>query len=346
MRLLRYSPDMFGLLKSITPSGSGLSHEAFVNYYYATRPECALHVLVDGRGAPVGTVGVERMPFEYDGRPHTFGFASNLFGAVPAAGGYLYLHWMKSAPIGMVFGGSADTHRILRAQHWTYYSGIGTYRLNWTYPVQEGESGRHRIVKAVLRRASKDLNWAERAASVCAASVSAREEREYRNEMIAMSSAFTLRLAPDLSYLRWRYALDIPFARYRVFTIYEGSALIGYVVIRDRSDHVIVAHADGTNPRLLAMGILRAVVAATEGRSRCGLMTTSSHPEMQQVFLAAGFRKRRAERPLALGAIRGRVDLDADTSGWMVSYEWGDNALRPPFDDAPQSLSTNRTALA
>ena len=116
MRLVRYTPAMLPSLQAIATPDSGLGDRAFVDYYYATREHCQLHLALDPQGVVIGSIGIELMPFEHEGQRKTIAFGSNFHAAHSGVGGFLFLTWMKSAPLSLVFGGSPDTHRILRAQ--------------------------------------------------------------------------------------------------------------------------------------------------------------------------------------------------------------------------------------
>ena len=133
MRLTTYTPadcdDLRRAAQRIGPHSS-LGHQPFVDYYYATRDSCRLYLARDADESIVGTIGVELLSFRFDARPLTLGFASNYLALLQGAGGHLFLKWMKSAPIGAVFGGSADTHKIIGNQKWTYFGGVATYHFN------------------------------------------------------------------------------------------------------------------------------------------------------------------------------------------------------------------------
>jgi hypothetical protein len=159
-----------------------------------------------------------------------------------------------------------------------------------------------------------------------------REQREYRDQLATLPSPFLLRLAPDLEYLRWRYSLALPFAKYRLFEIAAADSTIGYVILHERANQVVVSHADGSNARLLAAGIMKAVAFVIEGDfNPRKIVLTSTHPEMRAVFEASGMRPTRQGRPFALKSQRGTPLFSQDTMSWSINFDWGDNSLRPPF---------------
>jgi hypothetical protein len=164
--------------------------------------------------------------------------------------------------------------------------------------------------------------------------VSVREEHEYSAELLPRRSPFTVRFAPSVSYLAWRYAFGLSFVRYRLFRILRGSESVGYVVINQSRERLIVAHCDGDDPTTLAYGVLLSVVEAAGRDVRPhGVVLASSHPEMAEIYRRFGFRARRSDRPLAIGGEGPPRTVPTDTTGWLVNYDWGDNGLRAPFLD-------------
>jgi hypothetical protein len=332
MRLVRYTPDQFASLQSIATPQSGLSERSFVDYYYATRNECQLHLAVDTDGEVIGSIGIEQMPFEYRGERHTIAFGSNFCAAHSGVGGFLYLTWMKSAPMSMVFGGSQDTHAILRAQNWAYYPDVAMYQANMRYASRAGDSLARRVAKRFLRAALGGPDIRRRVAALKAGRIEVREQREYRAALETLRSPFTLRLAPDPEYLSWRYALDLPFAKYRLFEIAAGEGLAGYVILHERPNRIVVAQADGSDAKSLAVGIMKAIAQVTESDSSPReILLTSTHPEMQAVFADCGMSLAGQGRPFALKSRRGANPIAQDTTNWLINFDWGDNSLRPPF---------------
>jgi len=339
-QLVQYTPEHFGLLRRAAEQvaqATSLLHRPFVDHYYTASEWCSLHLFLADDGTVAGTVGVERMPLACGDDALTVGFGSSFYTLQPGAGGYLFMQWLKTCPAGLVFGGSADTHRILRQQQWTYYPGVKLYHLNQAYEPRPGEPVWRRLARrAVL--AARRTSLAECAARLPAeaARLAVVEERAYTDDLLPDRSPFSLRFAPGVDYLRWRYGLDLPFVRYRLFRILDGDATAGYVVLNDRPDRLVVTHADGTDPTTLACGVLLSLVDASRDDERPRAATLAcSHPAMQQVYERSRFRAAAAERPFALGSLRGKIAVPADTSGWLVNLGWGDNDLRAPFLDPP-----------
>jgi len=339
--------------------GVGLIHRPFVDYYYATRPECKLYLCVDDDGSVLGSFGVELMPFQYGDRRLTLGFGSNFHALQKGVGGLLYLQFMQASPISLINGGSEDSNRLYRSQGWTYYPGLQILVLNRIFRPWPGDPRWRRELKRVLNRINPIFHprvnltrLAARLQKGPAADLAVREEHAYLEDLMPQHSPFTLRFAPDVDYLTWRYGLGLKFVQYRLFRITAGEATIGYVVLRITPDRLIVGHCDGDDPTTLAYGILLSMGAASRGDRRPREVTaTSSHSLMQRIFKSVGFETLQTDRPLAMKSLRQSGQLPTpDTSNWLINHDWGDNGLRAPFPDqevdheAKPSVS-NATAL-
>jgi hypothetical protein len=345
VRLAEYAPDAFGPLhaaaeKLHVPS---LCHRPFVDYYYSGNPWCKLYLLTADSGAIAGIIGLDQMRFAAGERLLTLAFATNYHAAQPGAGGLLYLHWMKTSSFGLVFGGSEDTHNILRQQRWAYFAGVKALVLDRPYLLWPGEPLWRRWAKRLLAQVPR-VSIADRARRIPLAvrqRLSVHEEQRFTEDMLPATSPFSFRFAPTLDYLNWRYRTGLSFVRYRLFRVRAEGRTVGYVVLNDSPAKVIVAQCDGEEPTTLAYGALLSLVTAmaTGPRGR-EVILTCSHPEMQRTYQQFGFRAAGPDRPFVVGSRRGPVDLPADTSRWLVNYDWGDNGLRAPFlDQAPAARS-------
>jgi hypothetical protein len=285
-------------------------------------------------GSIAGILGIARMRFEWNGTELPVAFGANFHALRPGAGGLLYLHWTRSAPVGLVFGGSADAHRIYREQKWVYYAGARILMLN-PEPVQRPDDPLWRRAARQLRAALQRKPIARYGVRLPDAvrHVAVREEHAWDEALLPRRSPFTFRYAPLLDELAWRYALDLPHVRYRLFRVSRDGTPCGYVVLQDRPERVLVAHADGEDPVALAAGIVRAVleVGGQDRRAR-SVVVASTSPVMRAVLLDSGYRVR-AERPLAMRAFRPSQALPDDPASWLVNFDWGDNGLRTPFLD-------------
>lgn len=274
------------------------------------------------------------MRFEWNGTELPVAFGANFHALRPGTGGLLYLHWTRSAPVGLVFGGSLDAHRIYREQKWVYFSGARVLMLNPEPLQRPGDALWRRVARQLRARIQRKPigRYGTRLPDAVRA-VTVREEHAWGEELLPRRSPFALRYAPPLDELSWRYALDLPHVRYRLFRVLRAGTACGYVVIQDRPERLLVAHADGDDPEALAGGIVRAVLAvAGDDRHARSVVLASTCPAMRGVFLDVGFRVR-SERPLAMRAFRPSQALPADPSTWLVNFDWGDNGLRTPFLD-------------
>ena len=336
MRIEPYTSEHYPRLEAAARASGvaqSLLHRDFVEWYYHSREWCRLFLVFVDDETIGGVIGLEHLRIETGGETVDVGAGSNLASFQPRAGAYLFLHWMRSCDLGLVFGGSEDMHRILAGQRgrWTYYDGVRTLTLNGRFAPRMGRRGWRRLAASVLRRVGPYVHPARALARVVQAGTVPRVEVEevpvLTDDLLPPAPGpFTLRLAPPADYLRWRYDPGLPFIRYRVFRIGAGG---GYVILNDRPDELLVAHADAGDPRLLAAGILAAIAAAVEGADPCRrVVLSAAHVEMQAVFAAAGFTVAATGRRFALGQGRRRVAVDPDTSRWLVGYDWIDNGLR------------------
>jgi len=332
MQIIEYTPRHAELLRAATSqlASRNLRNRDFVNHYYASSPWCRLYLLVSHDDV-AGVVGVERMPFRRDSRQITVGFGTNYYSLKPGAGGFLFLHWMKSCDLGISFGGSPDAHHVIRSQKWPYFEGIGVYLLNNPFQSYPGQPLWKRAAKWVARQSTRRriaTHFRDIPARVLER-FSVREEIEYTEDLLPKSSPFDLRFTPSAAYLSWRYATRLPFVRYRLFRILDGNTTAGYVILNDTPDRVVVAQCDGEDPEAIAWGVVLSVLKiAREDRAPRTVMLTCCHPAMQEVYKSVGFKKD-STHPFALGSLRPGIapPADAATSNWLVNFDWGDNGL-------------------
>ena len=331
--VIEYTPAHFERLQQAVgrlDRAYSLRYRPFVDHYYAGGRWCRLYLFLRDAGTVDGTLGVELMPFAIGSEKVTLGFGSNFHALRPGVGGVLFLRWMRACPRGLVFGGSADTHRLLRGQRWTYLEGATTYHLNAPYAARPKDRWWMTAAKWTLRHTARTVvsEWTRRLRDEGASRLSVREECAYAEDLLPRRSPFAVRFAPPVAYLAWRYALGLSFVRYRLFRILREGESVGYVVINQSPERLIVAHCDGDDPASLAYGVLLGVAEAArcDGELR-GVVLASSHPGMAAIYQQFGFRARRRPRPLAVGDHA----IPTDTSTWLINYDWGDNGLRAPF---------------
>ena len=332
------------------PPTSGLFHRPFVDYYYATQDWCKLFLAVDKDDRVVGTIGVDRMGFESESGEMTLGFASNYYSFMPGVGAFLFMQRLNSCPLGLVFGGGEDTHRVIRSLGWTYYPEITSYHLNWSYPTSPGEPSWRKAAKGILRHSCRKKigSYASRLLAASRAEVSLHPERSFSDDLLPRKSPFAFRFAPSLAYLNWRYNTELSFVRYRLFRITARRTTVGYVVISEKPDCLIVAQCDGVDPETLAYGVISSIVeVGKQDRYPRTVMLTSSHSRMQEIYREFGFRAGKSGRRFAVGGYKRDVTLDPDTSRWLINYDWGDNGLHSPFLDqvADPSVSGDKIRI-
>ena len=334
MPVVEYTPKHFeALCRFVDRVGErlALTNRPFVDYYYASQDWCRLYLYVGNDGTILATYGLDRMRFEYHDREMMIGFGSNFYSLQPGLGGVLFIHWHNACPIGIVYGGSADTHKMLRGRKWAFYNGVRMYVLNKPYEAHLGDGWLRMAAKSVLRQTlRKNLSaYGSRIPAKIRARISIREERAFTEDLLPHESPFTFRLAPPAYYLNWRYNTELSFVRYRL-----GGRSTGYVVFNESPERLLVAQCDGMDAHTLAYGVvLGALEAAREDRKPRSVALASCHPGMQEIYQRVGFRAERADRTFAIGTLRGPVDIAPNTSNWLVNFDWGDNGLRPPFRD-------------
>jgi hypothetical protein len=339
VRLVEYDPAHFDLLQRAAErmGATALRHRPFVDHYYGSSTWCRLYLAMVDDETIGATIGVEFMRFQHGPRSLVLGFGSNFFSLQPGSGGLLFMQWVKSCDVGLVFGGSGDTHRMLQAQKWTYVP-VKTYYFNPAYRAERREPAwrvtakwiaRHLTRPADLRRRLQQLDQDQ------ARNVEVKEESDYDQTLLPDRSPFAFRYAPPVECLRWRYDTRLSFVRYRLFRILVSGRTAGYVIVNDAPDRLMVAHCDGDDPTTLAHGVLLALAEASREDSRSReIVLTACHPEMQRLYQRAGFvTQSRWDRQFVLGPPRRWTDATPDTSSWLVNLDWGDNGLRTPFLD-------------
>jgi len=339
MQVIDYTPQRYEALRQFvarTGMRLSLAHRPFVDYYYRAGDSCRLYLFLENDETIAATFGVERMRFEHRGQELMVGFGSNFYSLRPGVGGILFIRWLSSSAIGLVYGGSPDTHKLIRSRRWIYYTGVREYVLNDPFEPRPGERWWRIAARAVLRRIrrAKLSEYARRIPAEIRNRLSVREEQAYSQDLMPRESPFTFRFAPTLDHLNWRYNLRLSFVRYRLFRILDGGHTAGYVVINDSPERLMVAHCDGTERRTLAYGVLLSVLqAGCEDREPRTVLVASTHPAMRQIYERFGFRPKPSDRDFALGTLQGPAEVEPDTSNWLISFDWGDNGLRPPFLD-------------
>ena len=333
MRISEYTPEQFDRLSSASRliTSRNLGCREFVNHYYASSPWCKLHLLASRDDALIGLLGIEQMPFSHRSKGITVGFGTNYYSMEPGAGGFLFLHWMKRCDLGISFGGSEDAHNVIRSQKWPYFDGVDVYLLNKPYHTYSGQPAWKRAAKWVARHSTrrKIAAYSRNVPAQISKQICVQEEFAYNDDLLPKASPFEFRFAPTAEYLSWRYALRLPFVRYRLFRILTGQRTSGYVILNENPERVLVSQCDGDDPETLAWGVVLSIlnVGCTDQYPRT-VMLTCCHPVMQEIYRSVGFKKD-STHPFALGSLRAGIApaSGAATSNWLVNFDWGDNGL-------------------
>ena len=187
-------------------------------------------------------LGLERMNFATPEGELQLGIGTNFAAFERAAGGLLFMQLIKSSDLGMMFGGSHDSHRIARGLHWTYFSSVRRFHLNRGYELPLGEVWWKRLARTALRL-RPPVNVAETARRVlCDGSLPSVE--------VAEESRFTEDLLPQTATLQPPFQ---PRCRIPQLEIQHGAAIRPLPAVSDprfREDgglrgHQPAAAADG-----------------------------------------------------------------------------------------------------
>jgi hypothetical protein len=344
MPIIEYTPAHFDDLQEMVarlPGNMNLRHRSFVDYYYATRPWCKLYLYVSDSGKVLGTLGRELLRFE-----HQFGsrtreimirIGSNWYSLQPGIGGRLTRFSAAANPntFGMTLVVSQKALQVLQHYNWVPVTGIRGYFLNGPCSLFPGRSWK-RVANALSRFAGKPISsFASGILPETKARISVCEENSYSEDLLPRKSPFVFRFAPTVEYLSWRYDLGSSFVRYRLFRILSRGSTLGYVILNEAPNHIIVAQCDGETPAVLAQGVLLAVLelGAYDRRPRTVFLSCCHH-EMRRLFEDFGFRAKpwHVDLPFAFRDIPPQLDL-SETGKWLINYDWCDNGLQAPFLD-------------
>jgi hypothetical protein len=342
LKIVKYTPAMFDKVfeqVSKLRSDHPLRFRGFVDAYYASSEFCQLNMALDEQGVVAGLQGVEWMPFEDQGRKLKLGFGSNFYAFRPGAGAYPLMSWLRCCDAGLIFGCSRQMKNMITRAGWRFFTGVKYMRVNRRFSADPQDGALKGVVKRLLNHAPfrQTLTSLANRLPPSVRGVTATEVDCITDDLLDFKSAFGFRFAPDREYLAWRYGPEVRYLRYRTFRIARNGRHVGYAVLLDKIEQVVVAHADGSEPMALAAGIVKAISAIARGtRDFREVVLTSAHAAMQQVFENVGFVNRpKWDPPFALGGLKGGFDIATPVSEWMVNYGWGDNALRPPFVEKP-----------
>lgn len=340
MAIIEYTPELFDKLQEMVarvPRNMNLAHRPFVDYYYATRNWCKLYLFMSESGSVLGTIGRELLRFEQDSREVTIRLASNWFSLQRGVGGQLTTFSAAANPnsFGMVLMASRIALQVVGHQGWVPIAGVTGYFLNGCslHPWNAWWKSAANLI--VQRVAGKRLpRFTSRIPPDVKARVTVREEHSYSADMLPRRSPFRFRFAPTVEHLDWRYHLSLSFVRYRLFRILAGGASVGYVILNESPEQIMVAQCDGEDAAVLAYGVLLAILqAGAHDQSPRLVFLSCCHAEMKAIYQQFGFRPRLSgDLPFGFRVLPPGLD-PASISSWLVNYDWSDNGLQAPFLD-------------
>jgi len=340
LQVKRYEPHEFADLLAFSsqlPFETTLIHERFVNYYYTTSNFCYLYTLRNQKKDIIGSVGIEKMQFQYRDKPIILANGSNL-NVITKGGGHgkiLFTKWLEEGDFGIVFGGSPDTHNILQKQEWDYFDGANLMYYNKPVKIYVTDPVWKRAIVNILRLIpGPSLNSSINKISHTFPEFNKLRtiECDYSDIELPNKSPFDFHFNPSKEYLKWRYNTHLDFVNYRLFRIEDFNGMqVGYVIINLKPGIAMVAHVDGTDPKKLALGTIKCLECLRDIIENSIVFLASSHIKMQKIFFRFGFKLSRLDRKLAIGAIKKPTNIDQNTSNWIINFDWGDNGLRLPF---------------
>jgi len=116
--------------------------------------------------------------------------------------------------------------------------------------------------------------------------------------------------------------LTLSFVRYRLFRVLDEEKTVGYVILNDSPERILVAQCDGEDAQTLAMASCSAFCKlATRILSHALYSLVCCHPEMQKIYKRFGFKKSGADCHSRWSLGIQRADR-SDTSKWLVNLDW------------------------
>ena len=332
MKIVEYTEEhsaaLLSALDTIAWRAPLLRSPEFVRHYFLSRPACRLLLLVLDDGRVGATLGSERIGIEMDGTRYEAAVLSNTYSMSEGTFPFLYLHWMRSAEVGIAFPGNQLLRDMLARQpRWHAIPGLRTYWLNWAYPRNAGDPAWKALLKPLVRRLKRvdQESFPGRIARLSRGEIGVAEERDISADMAARRGAFGFRLAADLDHLNWRFATTLDYVRYRIFRVLRRDATAGYVVLAEWPHCVVVAHCDGDDAETLALGVLLAIATVNRGAERYRkVLLTSMHPSMQSCFHRFGFRPDVRPAAFAVATLGKHRIAVAPASNWLVNMELGE----------------------
>ncbi|MFO1319486.1 MAG: hypothetical protein U1F52_07725 [Burkholderiales bacterium] len=300
----------------------------YVRHRYLGHASARLELLLGGDGRILATLGIETVPLRILGTRHDVAVASNTYSLERGALAFLLREWMKSSAIGAILPTTTRWSEMVgRQARWQALPGLKTWYLNWGYPVAETDPWWKRLAKPPARFVTR-IDPAHRVGRVTDGTVGVEEVDAFTADMVTRESPFELRPDYDADVLNWRFSTTLDYVRYRVFRIVADGRPRGSTVLAEWPHRVVVSFLDGSDPAVLAHGVLLAIAAVNRGDSRYRqAVLTSMDATMNTVFRRFGFRSTAGEAPFYLAAF-GRTPLTVPVSTrCLVPIELGDQGI-------------------
>lgn len=345
MHIIPYNPTHYDLLLQQRDHPffpATLTHQHFVNWYYGSE-YCHLYLFLNDQEELAGIIGIDQVDFIYENNILRVATANNNVAFLPGFGGLQFLYWLKAAPYTLALGGSQAIHQLIRQNKWHYFPPVPQLLANRRFYIEPTDFSLRSLAKRSLSLLLPTIRLADKKKAILRQSrsllpagseLTVHEEPLFHADMLPTTSPFRFRFAPSLAYLQWRYATDLAFIRYRLFRIVAGDETSGYVILKESKEQILVSQCDGSDPILLACGVLLALATITEQETTPREMRLcSTHPDMQRLFRQFGFYDWRQPYTFVMGSLRHPLAMQDDTREWLINFDWSDNGLRQPFLD-------------
>ncbi|MCB1064313.1 MAG: hypothetical protein KDN20_15525 [Verrucomicrobiae bacterium] len=326
MKVVPYTSERFPQLRETVHQmnrGLAMSHRPFVDWYYKDNPWSRLYLAIDNDKI-LGTLGVESIPFQVGERIEKVGFGSNFHVLNDGIGGLLFIRWIRANPNAMVIGGSDDTQRILKGQHWSNPTDLKILTYNAPASSASNQPKALQALKHAIRKWQRKPPLQQRInrlSAVFPPEVAIESITDFTLGNVNFRSAWQVRLAADPAYLNWRYPRDGAVS-YQRFAILSQGASQGYVILIDGPENIVVSLIDATSPEMAHTGTLLAL-AQVQGDRKKPILLSFSDPILIERFCRSGFRLSSFNSPVWF-----QHPLEFPETSLAINYGLGDNDLR------------------
>ncbi|WP_339521529.1 hypothetical protein [Pseudomonas sp. EL_65y_Pfl2_R96] len=293
-----------------------LQHLEFLKHYYFDSPYSDLHIYLDAAGEIVGTMGIEEIPYQYDGESGSLFFGSNWFASTSLAGASTYRLWTdRNRKNCLSFGGTESAHNFFRGAKWQYFEGF-------------------QILVRSINSASK-LNSQANTAIIQTGRQIDVGNYSLEGDITPFKTGFNGRFYSKKEYLKYRYNPTLKYISYKWVSIIEDGEIIGLAIFNCGPKEVVLSYCDGIDPVAVAGGVLKGfakVLSDYDDLTDMKIRIGSCSPEMIEVWKSANF-KISAQRTFAMNKpIAGLTGPQSLTQGgWNVALDVGDNCLRDRY---------------